>query len=77
MKLATLVALTAFAAMLGTAQAQTPAPSTSGATTTMPAKMKKAPAVRSAKSKECSAQADSQGLHGKARKKFRHHCMRG
>ena len=38
---------------------------------------KKPPAERSAKSKECSAEADTQGLHGKARKRFRSTCMRG
>jgi hypothetical protein len=32
---------------------------------------------RSAKSLECSAQADKQGLHGKARKTFRDKCKRG
>jgi hypothetical protein len=37
----------------------------------------KAPAQpRSAASIECSKQADAQGLHGKARKKFRSKCMR-
>lgn len=33
-------------------------------------------AERTAKSKECSAQADQQSLHGKARKTFRSKCMR-
>jgi hypothetical protein len=37
----------------------------------------KAPAPRSAASIECSHQADSKGLHGKARKHFRSKCMRG
>jgi hypothetical protein len=31
---------------------------------------------RSAASVECSRQADAKGLHGKARKKFRKHCVR-
>lgn len=31
-------------------------------------------AEQSAKSKECSMQADKQGLHGKARKAFRNKC---
>jgi hypothetical protein len=31
---------------------------------------------RTAKSKECSAQADQKGLHGKARKRFRSSCKR-
>lgn len=38
---------------------------------------KKPPAERSAKSKECSAEADTKGLHGKARKRFRSSCLRG
>ena len=32
---------------------------------------------RSAKSKECSKEADAKGLHGKARKKFRDACKSG
>jgi hypothetical protein len=30
--------------------------------------------ARKAKSKECSAEADAKGLHGKARKRFRDKC---
>lgn len=38
----------------------------------------KAPkADRTAKSKECSAEADQKGLHGKARKHFRSACKAG
>jgi psiF repeat len=33
--------------------------------------------VMSAKAKECSAKADAQGLHGKARKEFREKCKAG
>jgi len=33
--------------------------------------------ARSAKSIECSKQADTQKLHGKGRKSFRSKCMRG
>ena len=33
-------------------------------------------AARSAASLECSRQAQEQGLHGKARKKFRKKCMK-
>lgn len=33
-------------------------------------------ADKAAKSKECSAQADQKGLHGKARKRFRDDCKR-
>jgi predicted outer membrane protein len=32
---------------------------------------------RTAKSIECSKQADAKGLHGKERKKFRNECKRG
>lgn len=32
---------------------------------------------RSATSLECSKKADAQGLHGKARRKFRSECKRG
>jgi|GEM_PF-3458954 len=41
------------------------------------AKAKPTKAERSAKSKECSAQADAKKLHGKERKKFRAACMKG
>ena len=33
-------------------------------------------ATMSAKSKECSAKADAQNLHGKERKAFRHECKK-
>lgn len=36
----------------------------------------KAKPEKSAKSKECSARADGESLHGKARKKFRKVCMK-
>lgn len=39
-------------------------------------KTKLSPEERKAKSAECSKQADTKGLHGKARKKFRSDCMR-
>ena len=77
-----LLAATSF----GMAQSATTAsPNQAGASRSMmqnsgPAKRSAAPAgkaERSAKSKECSAQADQQGLHGKARKSFRSRCMRG
>jgi hypothetical protein len=44
-----------------------------------PATDKAAPAakVHSAKSIECSKEADAKGLHGKARKKFRSECKKG
>ena len=37
----------------------------------------KAKPVRSAKSLDCSKQADAKGLHGKERKKFRSECKKG
>ena len=33
--------------------------------------------AKKAKSKECSAKADAQKLHGKARKEFREKCKKG
>ncbi len=38
-------------------------------------KGKSPPAARSAKSLDCSKQADAKGLHGKDRKKFRSECI--
>ncbi|SFJ84965.1 psiF repeat-containing protein [Bosea sp. OK403] len=52
---------------------------TAPATTAAPAAAKPAaaaPATRTAKSKECSVQADQKGLHGKERKKFRDACKK-
>lgn len=43
---------------------------------TSPAQAAKAKAERSAISKECSAKANEQKLHGKERRKFRSQCMR-
>jgi hypothetical protein len=48
-----------------------PAVTRSAASTAAPGK------PRSALSLECSKKADAQGLHGKARKKFRSECKRG
>ncbi|MCJ2122058.1 PsiF family protein [Methylobacterium sp. J-077] len=49
-----------------------------GAAASAPAMKSDAPkADRTAKSKECSAEADKQGLHGKARKAFRNKCKHG
>jgi psiF repeat len=45
--------------------------------TTGPSEAAKAKVQRSAKSLECSAQADTKNLHGKVRKSFRKKCMRG
>ena len=67
--LAIAAAMTAFLAG-GAALAQTAAPAPAA-----PA----APAVaaHSAKSIECSKEADAKGLHGEARRKFRAECKRG
>ena len=65
----------------GFAQAPAPAPAPA-ATPAAPKKpispedMAKKMAM-SAKAKECSAKADAQGLHGKARKEFREKCKAG
>ncbi|MDQ2762398.1 MAG: PsiF family protein [Pseudomonadota bacterium] len=37
----------------------------------------RAPVVRTAKSLDCSKQADSKGLHGKPRKSFMSSCKKG
>ncbi|POR54310.1 PsiF family protein [Bosea psychrotolerans] len=57
-----------------TAPATTTAPAAAKPAATKPAAA--APATRTAKSKECSVQADQKGLHGKARKKFRDACKK-
>lgn len=57
------------------ASAQTPAPMAPAA----PMAASPNPAsdeAKKAKAKECSAQADAKGLHGKARKEFRSKCKR-
>ena len=54
----------------GAVYAQTPS-------TDKPAAAVKAKPERSAKSLECSKQADAKGLHGKERKKFRGECKKG
>lgn len=60
--------------MVGTAIAQTaPTPATLPAPAAKPAK---APVVRTAKSLECSKQADGKGLHGKPRKSFMSSCKK-
>lgn len=70
-KIAAIVAATL---MAGTTIAQTP--STSVAPPAPTAKPAKAPVVRTAKSLECSKQADAKGLHGKPRKSFMSSCKK-
>ena len=68
------------AAMLvaGTAFAQTPStPMAKGSAAAAPtAKSTKAPVVRTAKSLDCSKQADAKALHGKPRKSFMSSCKK-
>ncbi len=61
------------------AQTSATKPATPAAKPAMTAPAATAPAAkpRSATSLECSKKADAQGLHGKARKKFRSACKRG
>lgn len=64
-------------ALLLAAPAVAQTPTTAAAPAAPTAKASPSKADRVAKSKECSAEADKQGLHGKARKKFRNACRRG
>jgi hypothetical protein len=85
--LARLTLAGAFVFALGSAGfAQAPAPTP--ATPTAPAapaapkapavpKVPKMDAATKALAKECTAKADAQGLHGKARKEFREKCKHG
>ena len=68
-------------AQSGSAQMSTPAAPAAPVAPKAPA-MPKAPTMsaddmaKKAKSKECSAQADAQKLHGKAREEFRAKCKK-
>ena len=62
--------------LMGSAFAQTPAPSTAPAANAPAATTTTAKKPRSAFSMECSKDADAKGLHGKERKKFRKDCVR-
>jgi invasion protein IalB len=65
-----------FAAVMatGVAFAQAPAPATTAPSAPAAGGGKHA---QSARSLECSKEADAKGLHGKARKKFREECKKG
>jgi psiF repeat len=84
MTLSSRVAATAVASLLlmGSAFAQTTAPAAAPATAAAPAATaepaaKKAEKPRSAKSLECSKEADAKGLHGKkVRKPFMSQCKK-
>jgi hypothetical protein len=74
-------AAVAFASLflMGTAFAQTAAPAAAPAEKAAPAAKTTAPKAKpemTAESKECSAEADAKGLHGKERQKFRAECKR-
>lgn len=60
----------------GGALAQAPAPAAPAAESAAPP-AKASKGERSAKSLECSKEADAKGLKGKARKKFRSACKAG
>lgn len=68
------LALAASLLLAGSAFAQTPAPGAAPAPAAAPAATSKSAKPHSAASVECSKEADAQGLHGKARKKFRSDC---
>jgi hypothetical protein len=67
-----ITALAVAVLMAGTAVAQAPATTPKAPTT----KAAKAPVVRTAKSLDCSKQADTKGLHGKPRKSFMSSCKK-
>ena len=84
MKISSLATAAAIAALLlmGSASAQTAAPAKTEAPkaetkaeTKAPAE-KKAAKPQTAASLECSKEADTKGLHGKERKKFRSECKK-
>ena len=71
--------LAAGPALAQTATSTKPAPTASAKVAAANAGVAKAantPAVRSAKSLDCSKQADAKGLHGKPRKGFMSTCKR-
>lgn len=79
--IASRVAATAFASMLlvSSAFAQTTAPATPApapAPKMAPAEKKADKPARTAASLECSKEADTKGLKGKERKKFRSECKK-
>lgn len=83
-----LLPFAAFALLSGQVFAQTAAPPATAAKPASPVTAPAKPAspapqpatmtaqAKAAKSKACSAEADKQGLHGKARKTFRSDCKR-
>jgi hypothetical protein len=69
-----IAAIAAAALMANAAIAQTP--SATSATKAPAARSQKAPVVRTAKSLDCSKQADAKSLHGKPRKSFMSTCKK-
>lgn len=78
MKLTRSIALASLVAFSGAAYAQTPAATAPAAPAAMAPATPAKPAAkpRSAKSLECSKQADSQKLHGKPRHEFMGKCKK-
>ena len=74
----TRVAAAVLASLMGVsmAAAQTPPAAPTAATAPTQAATG-APTAKQARSKQCSAEADQKGLHGKARKTFRSKCKAG
>jgi psiF repeat len=73
MKVVFAAALLSLAIGLGTAAAQNPPPPAAPAAQSTPSA---AASDKKAISKSCTDQANSKGLHGKARKKFRSACKK-
>ncbi|MBM3564280.1 MAG: hypothetical protein FJX48_14360 [Alphaproteobacteria bacterium] len=60
------------------APAATPAPSAEApAAAAPPAPSAAAPKTHAEREKDCRAQADAKGLHGKERKQFKSDCLKG
>ena len=74
MKLVISAALLSLIIGAGTALAQTSTPAPTPAPSAAPAANAPAGTDKKAISKSCSDQANTKGLHGKARKKFRSAC---
>ena len=68
--------LSSGAAFAADSKPATDAAGTAKVATTQKMKKHHEASVQSEKSKKCSADADAQKLHGKARKAFRKHCMK-
>ncbi|MBS0483360.1 MAG: phosphate starvation-inducible protein PsiF [Proteobacteria bacterium] len=80
MKTLAMILAAASLGLSGTAMAQTAAPASAPAKSAPAAKKSYAPRgpakPRTAASIECSKQADTKGLHGKAREEFRNKCKK-